>query len=310
MGITHFDEAPARDYEVGHIRGHWTALGEAAGSEGAGVRRIQVPAGGWSTPAHEHGSEEEVYFVLAGRGLSWQKGKTTAVGAGDCIVYVPGRGAHTLHALEDLDVLAFGPRHHDESVGFPRLGMSLVGFRSVESGPYAIDGKPFQFVREGELGPPDLVEPGERPSTIINLADVDARHFGRGPVSSERRDLGRAVGSRSTGLQHYRVEPGKNATPAHCHSVEEEIFVILGGEGVLVLDGEETPVRPGHVVARPPATGVAHHFRAGGNGLEFLAYGTRDPADMCYYPRSNKISFRGLGVIGRLEHVDYWDGED
>ena len=29
-----------------------------------------------------------------------------------------------------------------------------------------------------------------------------------------------------------------------------------------------------------------------------------------YYPRSGKISFRGVGVIGRLEQVDYWDGED
>lgn len=39
----------------------------------------------------------------------------------------PQRGAHTLHALEDLDVLAFGPRLPDESPRFPRLGFSLVG---------------------------------------------------------------------------------------------------------------------------------------------------------------------------------------
>ena len=26
-------------------------------------------------------------------------------------------------------------------------------------------------------------------------------------------------------------------------------------------------------------------------------------------PRSGKISFRGVGVIGRLEQLDYWDGE-
>jgi uncharacterized cupin superfamily protein len=310
VGITHFDEAPARDFEVGHIRGHWTSLGEAAGSVGVGVRRIQVPAGGWSTPAHEHGSEEEIFYVLAGQGLSWQRNKTCAVGPGDCIVYLPGRGAHSLHAVEDLDVLAFGPRHQEEAVGFPRLGMSLVGFRAVESAPYAIDGLPFQFVREAELGPPELGEPGQRPSTVVNLADVESRHFGRGPVSSERRDLGRAAGSKRTGMNHYTVEPGKNATPAHCHSVEEEIFVILGGEGALVLNGEETPVAAGHVVARPPATGVSHHFRAGPQGLEFLAYGTREPADMCFYPRSGKVSFRGLGVIGRIERLDYWDGED
>ena len=29
-----------------------------------------------------------------------------------------------------------------------------------------------------------------------------------------------------------------------------------------------------------------------------LIYGTRKPNDMCWYPRSHKISWRGLGVIG------------
>jgi hypothetical protein len=31
---------------------------------------------------------------------------------------------------------------------------------------------------------------------------------------------------------------------------------------------------------------------------------------MCYYPRSNKISFRGLGVVAQVERLDYWDGEE
>ena len=30
---------------------------------------------------------------------------------------------------------------------------------------------------------------------------------------------------------------------------------------------------------------------------------------MCYYPRSNKVFFRGLGLIARLEALDYFDGE-
>ena len=40
-----------------------------------------------------------------------------------------------------------------------------------------------------------------------------------------------------------------------------------------------------------------------------LVYGTRDPNDMCWYPRSNKISWRGLGVMGRIEALEYGDGE-
>ena len=144
----------------------------------------------------------------------------------------------------------------------------------------------------------------------MNLADVEPVRATRPRVVRERRNLGRAAGSIRTGLQHATVAPGHESAPPHCHSLEEEIFVILEGEGWLVLDAAEHPVRPGHVIARRAGTGVAHMFRAGGEPLRYLAYGTRDPGDVCYYPRSNKIAFRGVGVIGRLERLDYWDGED
>jgi uncharacterized cupin superfamily protein len=311
VGITHFDDARVGHFDLGHLRSRWTMLGQAAGSVGVGVRRIELEAGAWSTPAHEHGREEELFYVLSGRGVSWQAGRTAEVRAGDCIAYLPNKGAHTLHALESLDVLAFGPRIYDESVGFPRLGMSLVGRRAVESGPGVIDRAPFQFVKESQLGPPELpAEPGERPPTIVNIDDVSPVTQERPRVVRTRRNLGRAVGSVSTGLQHVEVAPGKESGAMHCHSLEEEVFVILGGDGVLVLGDDETALRPGHVVARPPATGVAHVFRAGDGGLVFLAYGTREPGDLCYYPRSNKIAFRGVGVIARLERLEYWDGED
>jgi uncharacterized cupin superfamily protein len=140
-------------------------------------------------------------------------------------------------------------------------------------------------------------------------------------VVRTRRNLGRAAGSVTTGIQHVEVALGKESAPAHCHSLEEEIFVILAGEGVLVLcvpsapggagEGEEeTPVRAGHVISRPAGTGVAHAFRAGESGLTYLAYGMRHSGDVCYYPRSNKIASRGLGLVARLERLDYWDGED
>ena len=74
------------------------------------------------------------------------------------------------------------------------------------------------------------------------------------------------------------------------------MFVILEGEGTLHLwpspsfaagtgaEQEEIPIRPGHVIARPPATRVSHSFRAGPDGLTMLIYGTRKPNDMACYP--------------------------
>jgi uncharacterized cupin superfamily protein len=311
VGITHFEDAPVREFAIGHIAGRWSGLGEAAGSAQIGVRRLELPVGSWSTPAHEHGREEEIFYVLSGRGLSWQAGTTAEVGPGDCILYLPNRGAHTLHAIEPLDVLAFGPREHDEAVGFPRLAISLVGRRAVASEPGAIDHVPIQFVHESELGPPDLPdEPGPRPATVVNVDDVEGLSWGHGSVETVRRNVGEAVGSSATGIKHIVVAPGKESAPPHCHSVEEELFVVLEGAGFLLLGDDEHPVRAGSVVARTPGTGVAHAFRAGSEGLTLLAYGTRDPGDMCYYPRSNKVSFRGLGVMARLEPLEYWDGEE
>jgi uncharacterized cupin superfamily protein len=312
MGLTHFDEAKRSEFEVGHIKGKWSYLGEEAGCRTVGVRRIRVPAGGWSTPAHEHGREEEIFYVLAGHGISWQRGKTAEVGAGDCIVYLPRRGAHSIHALNGgIDLLAFGPREYDETVRFPRLGLSLVGSRFVESVSGSVDGMPLQFVRESELGPPELPsELGPRPSTIVNVDDVEPMLMDRPRIGRTRRNLGNAVGSVATGLQHVDVLPGKLSAPRHCHSLEEEIFVILDGDGLALIGEDELPVRPGHVVSRPAATGVAHAFRAGQSGLRFLAYGPREPNDICYYPDSNKILFGGVGLIARLEALDYWDGED
>jgi uncharacterized cupin superfamily protein len=114
------------------------------------------------------------------------------------------------------------------------------------------------------------------------------------------------------------VAAGKIAFPPHVHTAEEEVFVVLGGEGELELwdcrssesSPERAPLRPGSVVCRPAGSGVAHALRGGEGGMTYLAYGERNPASISYYPRSNKISLRGAGVIGRLLPLDYWDGEE
>ena len=124
-----------------------------------------------------------------------------------------------------------------------------------------------------------------------------------------------AIGSIKTGIRHAEVFPGKLNAPPHCHAAEEEIFVVLDGDGQVLLweEGgvEEHELRTGSIVCRPAGTGVAHAFRGGDDGMTLLMYGTRDTREVCYYPRSGNVFFVGLGLIARLgEQVDYWDGED
>ena len=43
--------------------------------------------------------------------------------------------------------------------------------------------------------------------------------------------------------------------------------------------------------------------------MTLLAYGTRESNDIAYYPRSNKVAFRGIKLIGRVDRLDFRDGE-
>ena len=128
-GIAHWDAVEGARREAGHLDAEWFDLGTAAGTDTVGLQRIRIAPGAWSTPAHiEHG-EEEIFWVLAGSGLSWQDagdGPTThAVGPGDCLVHRMMAEAHTLHAGEDgLDVLAFGQRARSGGARLPRAGLS------------------------------------------------------------------------------------------------------------------------------------------------------------------------------------------
>jgi uncharacterized cupin superfamily protein len=302
VGITHWDDVEKYRNVRGQMAGTWSNLGTPAGSYRHGVHRIELEPGEMPTPAHIHGEAEEIFYVLRGSGLTWLDEKAYEIREGDCIVYKNWHEAHTIRGGDvGLDVLAFGGREYLPIGELPRgrSAWSVTGYFKVE------DGHPWD--REPELVWPDP-EP-ERPPTIVNVADVEPIIRG----GRRRRGLGESAGSRWTGMRHIECDAGTLSGPPHVHSAEEEIFVVLDGEGTLEFygDASEThPVRKGSVVARPPGTGVAHAFRAGEPGLTLLAWGTRDPNDICWYPRSKKMFWRGAGVIGRIETLDYWDGEE
>jgi uncharacterized cupin superfamily protein len=111
--------------------------------------------------------------------------------------------------------------------------------------------------------------------------------------------------ARGIALTQAELAPGAPSAPKHCHSMEEELFVVVAGDGVVIIGADETPVRPGSVVGRPPGTGVAHQFVAGDEGLEVLMFSDKHPGDMCFYPDSGKVALRGLGITIQPEIVPW-----
>ena len=312
MGLAHWDDVEGHRRAKGEMDATWQRLGDAAGTKGVGLNRVRVAPGKLPTPPHSHGASEEVFYVLAGSGLAWQDEHVHDVRPGDCVIHRANELEHTFVAGTDgLDYLVFGTRHQTDFGWLPRSSAVRLGWPWVEG---RVDDP---WDREAEAPPLAYGEPAERPPNILNVDEVELERWAdrvtTAPLATrERSDL--------AGFGWERLSPDKSGSVPHCHSEEEEIFVILEGEGTLELwpsplleargaKREEIPIRAGHVIARPPATRVSHWFRAGSHGLTMLVYGTRKPNDMCWYPRSNKIAWRGLGVIGRIEVLDYFDGE-
>ena len=112
--IAHWDDVEEHDHEEGSIHSAWRYLGDTAGTVGVGVNRIRIHPGCRSTPLHSHGDHEEIFFVLGGTGVSWQRTErgedvVYEVGPGTCLVHLATGPAHTLVAGPDgLDVLAYG----------------------------------------------------------------------------------------------------------------------------------------------------------------------------------------------------------
>jgi len=314
--ISHWDDARTWRGERGHIAGTWWSL-TGRNSRTVGLKRIQVDPGMWSTPLHLEGAEEEIFYVLGGSGLSVQwEGEGDPIGyevrAGDFVLHRALEDAHTLRAGPDgLDVLAFGQRTYADGITWlPRAGVAWLGETWGAVG--AEDDHP--WAREANTGPPEVGEPSPRPSTIVHVADLEPAERHTETIGRRVRYAGRELGSVQTGIRHADVFAGKLNAPPHCHAAEEEIFVVLEGDGQLLLweqDGvEEHAVRAGSIVCRPAGTGVAHAFRGGDDGMSLLMYGTRDPREVCYYPRSGKVFFVGLGLVTRVgEQLDFWEGE-
>jgi mannose-6-phosphate isomerase-like protein (cupin superfamily) len=90
------------------------------------------------------------------------------------------------------------------------------------------------------------------------------------------------VGSRFFDHRLSSYEPGAHVE-SHVRAVQEQIYQVLGGEGLLIVDGERRLVRANDVTFIPP--GVHHEFHCTGTDpLVFLVI-TSPPTDDEPQPR-------------------------
>lgn len=161
--------------------------------------------------------------------------------------------------------------------------------------------------------------------SVINIADIPLTGHGHGEAfAAKLGQIGPLIGARQLGCRLVVVPPGKKAWPHHAHHVNEEMFVILEGQGTLRLGSAEHPVKTGDVIACPAGGAETAHqlVNSGETELRYLAISTMLWPEVVEYADSGKFAVlsgsapggdktaRRLWYVGRAEDtLDYWDGE-
>jgi uncharacterized cupin superfamily protein len=160
---------------------------------------------------------------------------------------------------------------------------------------------------------------------IVNLKDIEFTLQQKGDdFEAQFAKLNPKLGSRKLGSQLVIVPPGKKAWPYHAHYVNEELFIILAGEGMLRMGTKEYLLTSGDLISIPPGPEYAHQLTNTSEveDLTYLAISTMQEPDIIVFPDSNKISViageppggdeknRTLHFITSLDNrLDYWAGE-
>ncbi|HSZ12604.1 MAG TPA: hypothetical protein VK790_01040 [Solirubrobacteraceae bacterium] len=111
---------------------------------------------------------------------------------------------------------------------------------------------------------------------IVNLLEVEDSVGERAP-GIEGRFGRKHLDSRDLGVSLFRYSPDLRSPVAHSHREQEEAYVIVGGSGRVLLDGELHELRQWDVLRVAPE--VVRSFEAGPDGLDIVAVGGPKPEE-------------------------------
>src|SRR5437763_2619750 len=111
--VINIDELKLEHFEKGDkFESNAVRIGPLLGAKELGYSYDVVPPGKRSCPFHSHRGEEEMFFIVAGRGTLRYRDETRKIGAGD-VICCPAGGPERAHQIVndsdgDLAYLAIG----------------------------------------------------------------------------------------------------------------------------------------------------------------------------------------------------------
>ena len=109
------------------------------------------------------------------------------------------------------------------------------------------------------------------------------------------RRLAPVAGLADFGASHVVLEPGAWSAQRHWHEQEDELLVMLEGEGTLVDDSGDTLMRPGDIAAFPKGDGNGHVIQNRSDRPCVYVVVGKPAASDCHYPDINMHLTEGRG---------------
>ena len=156
---------------------------------------------------------------------------------------------------------------------------------------------------------------------LVSIPKLKLEPFSHGEhYASQDAGISELLRLSSLGASYTEVPPGKSSCPFHVHHVEDEMFIILEGEGSYRFGDQVFSVKAGDVLGAPcGGPEYAHKLTNTGEiPLRYLSISSKAETEVCEYPDSGKFQVMSrrnekesvYRFIGRkCESLDYWDGE-
>lgn len=150
-------------------------------------------------------------------------------------------------------------------------------------------------------------------NNISNIDNIPKEYMDDPDFKSKLKTvlIGDAIGCEKIYVNIDYVRPGAESTKYHSHSVQEEFFLILAGEGLLRIDEEKIFIKKGDVISKPAGKNIRHQFINNSSEiLQILDIGTREKDDIITYPDENIVYIKDEKLVFNIDNsIKVWSSK-
>ncbi len=138
---------------------------------------------------------------------------------------------------------------------------------------------------------------------IINLSELTFETSDAPGYEHQYGIICERIGAQALAYNLTKVPAGGKANPFHNHHGNEEMFLVIQGEGKLRYGEQEYPLAAHDVIACPAGgQSVAHQIiNDSADDLIYLSLSTKNRLDVCEFPDKQRVAVQ----VGDYEKMDF-----